>query len=138
MNYPSVLRTLVLLVIGIANQSYAETTIIRAARMIDVTTGELISPAVVVVEGNRIAAVNPESLPSANETIELGDRTLLPGLFDMHTHVTLDYYTGQSLDDRCSQRNPGRLGTVRSQIWSSDPQRRFHNNKRCRYVAWIS
>ena len=94
MNYPSVLRALVLLVVCIANQLNAETTIIRADRMIDVATGELISPAVVVVEGNRIAAVNPESLPSANETIELGNRTLLPGLFDMHTHVTLDYYTG--------------------------------------------
>ena len=94
MKYPNVLKSLALLVICNPNQSYAETTIIRADRMIDVATGELISPAVVVVEGNRIAAVNPESLPPANETIELGDRTLLPGLFDMHTHVTLDYYTG--------------------------------------------
>lgn len=62
--------------------------------MIDVRTGELISPALVVVEDNMIVAVNPASPPIGNETIDLGDRTLLPGLFDMHTHVTLDYFTG--------------------------------------------
>lgn len=80
--------------ICVANQSFADTTIIRADRAIDVTTGELISPATIVVEGNKIVAVNPESLPSGTETIDLGDRTLLPGLLDMHTHVTLDFFTG--------------------------------------------
>ena len=39
-------------------------------------------------------AVNPQTLPAGAETIDLGDRTLLPGLFDMHTHLTLDFFTG--------------------------------------------
>jgi imidazolonepropionase-like amidohydrolase len=75
-------------------QANAETTVIRADRMIDVASGELISPATIVVEGNKIVAVNPDSLPADAETIDLGDRTLLPGLLDMHTHVTLDFFTG--------------------------------------------
>lgn len=83
-----------LLCIYAGNQSFAETIIIRADRMIDVTTGKLISPASIVVEGNKIVAVNPKALPADAETIDLGDRTLLPGLFDMHTHLTLDFFTG--------------------------------------------
>jgi imidazolonepropionase-like amidohydrolase len=75
-------------------QANAETTVIRADRMIDVASGELISPATIVVEGNKIVAVNPDSLPADAQTIDLGDRTLLPGLLDMHTHVTLDFFTG--------------------------------------------
>lgn len=62
--------------------------------MIDVTTGKLIGPASIVVEGNKIVAVNPKALPADAETIDLGDRTLLPGLFDMHSHLTLDFFTG--------------------------------------------
>jgi imidazolonepropionase-like amidohydrolase len=72
----------------------AQTNVIRADRMIDVATGDLISPAVIVVEGNRIASINPDSLPSGAESIDLGNRTLLPGLFDMHSHLTLDFFTG--------------------------------------------
>jgi len=83
-----------LLCICVAHQSFADTIIIRADRMIDVTTGKLISPASIVVEGNKIVAVNPKALPADAETIDLGDRTLLPGLFDMHSHLTLDFFTG--------------------------------------------
>ncbi|MEM7279806.1 MAG: amidohydrolase family protein [Pseudomonadota bacterium] len=94
MNYPRNLKGLLLACIFVVNQSYAETTVIHAARAIDVSTGELISPASIVVEDNKIVAVNPGTLPPDAKTIDLGDRTLLPGLFDMHTHLTLDFFTG--------------------------------------------
>lgn len=94
MKSPKFLNVLVILCIFAVGQAYGDTTVIRADRLVDVRTGELISPATVVVEGNRIVAVNPQSLPSDAEMIDLGDRTLLPGLFDMHTHVTLDFFTG--------------------------------------------
>lgn len=89
-----IFSVLTLLGLCVANQAFAEVIVIRADRMIDVATGELISPAAIVVEGNKIVAVNPEALPADAETIDLGDRTLLPGLLDMHTHVTLDFFTG--------------------------------------------
>lgn len=76
------------------SQALAQSVIIRADRMIDVASGELISPATIVVDGNKIVSVNPAQLADNARIIELGDRTLLPGLFDMHTHITLDYYTG--------------------------------------------
>ena len=74
--------------------------------MIDVTTGELISPASIVVEGNKIVGVNPEALPSDAKTIDLGDRTLLPGLFDMHTHLTLDFFTGNHWTTAAVKESP--------------------------------
>ena len=106
MKYPGFLKVLALFCICSVSQSFAETTVIRAARMVDVTTGELISPALLVVEGNKIVAVNPVSPPSADKTIDLGDRTLLPGLFDMHTHVTLDFYTGNHWTTAAVKESP--------------------------------
>jgi imidazolonepropionase-like amidohydrolase len=62
--------------------------VLRAARMLDVESGRMLADAVVVVEGERIAAVNPAELPEGAEVIDLGDRTLLPGLIDLHVHLT--------------------------------------------------
>ncbi|MFT7287857.1 MAG: imidazolonepropionase-like amidohydrolase [Halieaceae bacterium] len=74
--------------------TFAETLVLRAQRMVDVSSGRVISPATIVVSGNKIESVNPESLPLGARIIELGDKTLLPGLFDMHTHLTLDFFSG--------------------------------------------
>jgi imidazolonepropionase-like amidohydrolase len=68
----------------------AEPLVLKAARMVDVAAGRIVSPAVIVVEGETIAAVNPDGLPAGARVIDLGDRTLLPGLMDTHTHLTYD------------------------------------------------
>ena len=67
-----------------------ETIVLRAARLLDVAAGRVVENAVVVIEGDRIRAVNPEKIPEAAETIDLGDVTLLPGLIDAHVHLTGD------------------------------------------------
>lgn len=72
----------------------AASTIVRAERMIDVATGRVISPVAVVVEDGKITAVNPSSPPEGATIIDLGAKTLLPGMMDMHSHLTLDFYTG--------------------------------------------
>jgi imidazolonepropionase-like amidohydrolase len=68
--------------------------IVRAAHMLDVTNGNIISPAVVVVRNGVIESINPKILPSDLATVELGNSTLLPGFIDMHSHVTLDFFNG--------------------------------------------
>lgn len=63
-------------------------TVLRAQRWADVRTGQVHSPAVIVVDGERIAAVDPSSAPSgAAQVIDLGDMTLLPGLMDMELNM---------------------------------------------------
>ncbi len=84
----------VLVSASVSGRAAAETTVLKAARMVDVAAGSLIAPAHIVVTGDRITAVNPATLPEEATVIELGDRTLLPGLIDMHTHLTLDFFTG--------------------------------------------
>ncbi|HKY60630.1 MAG TPA: amidohydrolase family protein [Gemmatimonadota bacterium] len=75
---------------GTPSPGQERTVVIRAARLLDVERGEILPDAAVVVEGDRIAAVNPDALPAGAETIDLGDATLLPGLIDAHTHLTSD------------------------------------------------
>lgn len=77
------------LLLGQVGPAQAEATLISAARMLDVESGKLISPALVVVADGRIAAVNPET-PPAGTRIDLGEVTLLPGFMDMHTHLSTD------------------------------------------------
>ncbi len=72
----------------------AETLVVTAERMLDVREGRLVSPAVLVVTDGVIESVNPSSPPGDAEVVDLGDRTLLPGLIDMHSHLTLDFFTG--------------------------------------------
>lgn len=64
-----------------------QTTVVRAQRMLDVRSGRIVSPAVLVVSDGLIQAVNPASPPSNADVVDLGNVTLLPGFIDMHVHV---------------------------------------------------
>ena len=65
-------------------------TVLRAARWLDVVSGELRSPAILVIEGGTIRSVGPPSQPvdASAQVIDLGNVTILPGLMDLHTHLT--------------------------------------------------
>jgi imidazolonepropionase-like amidohydrolase len=64
--------------------------VIHAARLLDVESGRVLSPAEVLVQGERIAEVAAAvKRPPGAEIIDLGDRTLLPGLIDAHVHLFL-------------------------------------------------
>lgn len=60
----------------------------RARRVLDVRSGRATAEGVVVCRGDRIEQVSGQPPPDA-ELVDLGDRTLLPGLIDTHTHVLL-------------------------------------------------
>ena len=64
-------------------------TVLRAARWADVESGVVRSPAEVVIEGNRITAVNPEGPVADSTVVDLGDVTLLPGLMDMELNLLI-------------------------------------------------
>src|SRR5438067_8510573 len=68
-------------------------TILRPWRALDVRTGELRSNQAVVIEGEKIVQIGSASEVKAaavDTTIDLPEATLLPGLIDMHTHLTYD------------------------------------------------
>src|SRR6266403_22277 len=68
-------------------------TVIRAGRVLNVRTGELRSNQTIVIEGDKISQIAPSSEVKAaagDTTIDLPDATLLPGLIDMHTHLTFE------------------------------------------------
>src|SRR5512140_3806050 len=64
--------------------------VLHAARMLDVKAGRIVSPAEILVEGDHIVELgSPVKHPDGAEVIDLGDRTLLPGLIDAHIHLFL-------------------------------------------------
>src|SRR5580700_10892168 len=69
----------------------ADTVVVSADRMLDVLTGRVIDHPLVTIIDGRIAAVGQGSaLPPGARHIDLKGMTLLPGLIDMHTHLTSD------------------------------------------------
>jgi imidazolonepropionase-like amidohydrolase len=80
----------------VAGPVRAETLVVGAARMLDMKNGSVTGPVHVVIRDGLIESINPERLPADARLLELGDRTLMPGLLDMHTHLTMDYFTGSS------------------------------------------
>jgi imidazolonepropionase-like amidohydrolase len=61
---------------------------VRAARLLDVRAGRYSDRAVVVVRGDRIESVGATP-PAGLPVFDVGNRTLLPGLIDAHTHILL-------------------------------------------------
>ena len=62
---------------------------VRAARVIDGTGRAPLEPGAVVIRGERIVAVgDPSIVPVGVEVVDLGEVTVLPGLIDLHTHLT--------------------------------------------------
>jgi imidazolonepropionase-like amidohydrolase len=63
--------------------------VVKAARLIDGRGGRPLEPAMVRIAGDRIVEVGANLAVPANATvIDLGSATLLPGLIDLHTHLT--------------------------------------------------
>ena len=84
-------RFLLLATAALATQVQAQSMVIKGANILDVTNGELLKNHVVVVDDGRIAKVGPASstsLPKGVEVVDLQGHTLMPGLIDMHVHLT--------------------------------------------------
>src|SRR5690348_17228394 len=71
---------------------WAETTAIKAGHIVDVEKGVVLEGKVLLIEDGKITDIvdrMPASAPG--KVIDLSSSWLVPGLMDMHTHVTYDY-----------------------------------------------
>jgi imidazolonepropionase-like amidohydrolase len=84
------------LIAGLATaQSPSSSTLIKANRLLDPRSGNVLSPAAVLIADGKIKEVGPPTqvqahAPNDAKTIDLGGSTLLPGLIDCHTHLFLE------------------------------------------------
>ncbi|MDR3507132.1 MAG: amidohydrolase family protein [Caulobacteraceae bacterium] len=69
----------------------AETLYLTAAHMVDPVTGTVIADPAVLIKDDHIVQVGSKSslpAPEGARRVDLGAETILPGLIDMHTHIT--------------------------------------------------
>ena len=71
--------------------------LLKGCHVIDATSPEVRRDQYVVVEGDTIRYVGGGRPPAADQTLDLGGAYVLPGLWDVHTHLRTTTWTGPSL-----------------------------------------
>jgi imidazolonepropionase-like amidohydrolase len=76
----------------LAVSCYADTVVVTADRMLDVLAGRMVEHPQITITDGRITSVTAQGAPVADgaRRIDLAGKTLLPGLIDMHVHLTSD------------------------------------------------
>jgi imidazolonepropionase-like amidohydrolase len=77
----------------LAQEQSARHVVVRAGRMLDVRTGNVLTNQAIVIDGDKITSFGPadSAKPPAGATvIDLPNATVLPGLIDAHTHITFN------------------------------------------------
>ena len=75
-----------------ASSAWGDTVVVTADHMVDVISGRLLDRPQITITDGRISAVATQgaAIPAGARRIELPGLTLLPGLIDMHVHLTSD------------------------------------------------
>jgi imidazolonepropionase-like amidohydrolase len=93
LRHPTLIASSVLALFALSSNVHGgeSVTAIKAAHVLDVRSGAMLDQGVILVSGERITAVGSKlAIPAGATVIDLGNRTVLPGLIDMHTHLTGD------------------------------------------------
>jgi imidazolonepropionase-like amidohydrolase len=70
--------------------SSSQSVAIKAGKLLDPETGKTTANQVILVEGNRIKEIGANvAIPAEAKIIDLSKATVLPGLFDAHSHLCM-------------------------------------------------
>jgi imidazolonepropionase-like amidohydrolase len=93
------LRAVLLLVGVFVGQAVAQVTVVRAGRLIDSDSGNVLRDQTIIIRGDKIAEVGTGlAIPKDAKVIDLSQMTVLPGLIDCHTHVADGQGSGEPFD----------------------------------------
>ncbi len=90
-------RIALLLWLAVSAAAQSQVVVIRGARIVD-GTGSPARSGTVVIRGSRIESVGPDATPAGARIVEAAGRTLVPGLFDLHTHLSASAVAGAGAD----------------------------------------
>jgi imidazolonepropionase-like amidohydrolase len=95
----------------IASPGFAATKAIRAGKAID-PSGTVIANAVIVVENDRIVSVGTGAPPAGAEVVDLTRFTVIPGMIDVHVHMTYFWDRAPGTRPLGQPRRPAGVTTV--------------------------
>jgi imidazolonepropionase-like amidohydrolase len=83
------MRTFIFLFLLLTNTAFSQKTILHCGLLIDVKTNTVLKEMSIIVEGNKITDVQKGYIAGGtnDKIIDLKNRTVMPGLIDMHVHL---------------------------------------------------
>lgn len=80
--------TIITLVIVCSANGQAQVLAIKAGKLLDPATATITTDQVIIVENGKIKTVGAKlQIPAGANVIDLSNSTVMPGLFDAHTHL---------------------------------------------------
>lgn len=92
--------SIIVLILLVQTTSWAQNSILHCGKLIDVTNSKVLSNYSIVITGNKITSVQEGFIPGTakDNVIDLKNKTVMPGLIDMHVHMETETRKGNTAD----------------------------------------